>query len=110
MRWDYPPLDINPVFPGLGGIIIIIIFIIIVIIIIIIIIIIIKKSPAKNNQRTTHPTPWIVASIPPPRWIKNGMAHCLCESSVSCYALTLSLLSEPEQLLAGVAGEIKKMA
>ena len=29
MRWDYPPLDINPVFPGLGGIIIIIIIIII---------------------------------------------------------------------------------
>ena len=25
MRWDYPPLDINPVFPGLGLIIIIII-------------------------------------------------------------------------------------
>ena len=27
MRWDYPPLDINPVFLGLGGIIIIIIII-----------------------------------------------------------------------------------
>ena len=40
MRWDYPPLDINPVFPGLGEIIIIIIIIIIVITIIIIIIII----------------------------------------------------------------------
>ena len=25
MRWDYPPLDINPVFSGLGEIIIIII-------------------------------------------------------------------------------------
>ena len=25
MRWDYLPLDINPVFPGLGGIIITII-------------------------------------------------------------------------------------
>ena len=29
MRWDYPPLDINPVFSGLGYIIIIIIIIII---------------------------------------------------------------------------------
>ena len=37
MRWDYPPLDINPVFPGLGEIIIIIIIIYIIIIIIIII-------------------------------------------------------------------------
>ena len=27
MRWDYAPLDINPVFPGLGEIIIIIIVI-----------------------------------------------------------------------------------
>ena len=36
MRWDYPPLDINPVFPGLGEIIIIIIIIYIIIIIIII--------------------------------------------------------------------------
>ena len=36
MRWDYPPLDINPVFPGLGEIIIIIIITIIIIIIIII--------------------------------------------------------------------------
>ena len=35
MRWDYPPLDINPVFPGLGEIIIIIIITIIIIIIII---------------------------------------------------------------------------
>ena len=24
MRWDYPPLDINPVFPDLGDVIIII--------------------------------------------------------------------------------------
>ena len=39
MRWDYPPLDINPVFPGLGDIIIIITIIIIIIIIIAIIII-----------------------------------------------------------------------
>ena len=36
MRWDYPPLDINPVFTGLGEIIIIIIIIIIITIIIII--------------------------------------------------------------------------
>ena len=41
MRWDYPPLDINPVFPGLEDIIIITIIIIIIIIIFIIIIIII---------------------------------------------------------------------
>ena len=32
MRWDYPLLDINPVFPGLGDIITIIIIIIIIII------------------------------------------------------------------------------
>ena len=37
MRWDCPPLDINPVFPGLGEIIIIIIITIIIIIIITII-------------------------------------------------------------------------
>ena len=36
MRWDYAPLDISPVFPGLREIIIIIIIIIIVVIIIII--------------------------------------------------------------------------
>ena len=35
MRLDYPPMDINPVFPGLGVIIIIITIIIIIIIIII---------------------------------------------------------------------------
>ena len=40
MRWDYPPLEINPVFSGLREIIITIIIIITVIIIIIIIIII----------------------------------------------------------------------
>ena len=40
MRWDYPLLDINPVFPGLAEIIIIIVIIIIIIIIIAIIIII----------------------------------------------------------------------
>ena len=39
MRWDYLPLDINPVFPGLGVIIIIIVIVIIIIIIIIIIIV-----------------------------------------------------------------------
>ena len=41
MKWDYPPLDMNPVFPGLGDIINIIIIIITIIIIIIIFIIII---------------------------------------------------------------------
>ena len=41
MRWDYAPLDINPVFPGLGEIIIIIIIVIIMIIIFIVAIIII---------------------------------------------------------------------
>ena len=35
MRWDYPPLDINPVFPGLGVIIIIIVIVVIIIIIIV---------------------------------------------------------------------------
>ena len=34
MRWDYPLLDISPVFPGLGVIIIIIIIMMIIIIII----------------------------------------------------------------------------
>ena len=38
MTWDYPPLDINPVFAGLGEIIIIIIIIIAFVIIIVIII------------------------------------------------------------------------
>ena len=38
MRWDYRPLNINPVFPGLREIIIIIIIIIVINIIIIIII------------------------------------------------------------------------
>ena len=43
MKWDYPPLDMNPVFPGLGDIIIIIIITIIIIIIIIFIIIIVIR-------------------------------------------------------------------
>ena len=34
MRWEYPPLDINSVFPGLAEIIIIIVVVIIIIIII----------------------------------------------------------------------------
>ena len=59
MRWDYPPLDINPVYPGLGEIIIIAIIItttttattiIIIIIIIIITIIIIIISLFKVNR------------------------------------------------------------
>ena len=37
MRWDYPSLDINPVFPGLGELINLIITVIIIIIITIII-------------------------------------------------------------------------
>ena len=37
MRWDYPLLDINQIFPGLGEIIIIIIIIIIIFIVVIII-------------------------------------------------------------------------
>ena len=41
MRWDYTPLDINPVFSGLGDIFIITVINVIVIIIFIIIIIII---------------------------------------------------------------------
>ena len=41
MRWDNPPLDINPVFPGLGENIIVVVVAIIIIIIIITIIIII---------------------------------------------------------------------
>ena len=53
MRWDYPPLDINSVYPGLGEIIIIAIIItttIIIIIIIIITIIIIIISLFKVNR------------------------------------------------------------
>ena len=45
MRWDYSPLDINPIFPGLGEIIIIIIITIVIIISIIII----------NQFNMTHP-------------------------------------------------------
>ena len=41
MRWDYPLLDINPEFPGLGNIIFTVIIIIIIVIIVIIVIIII---------------------------------------------------------------------
>ena len=37
MRWDYPPLDINPVFPSLGEIIVMIMIIIIIVVVIIII-------------------------------------------------------------------------
>ena len=41
MRWDCPPLDINPAFPGLGEIIIIIIIVVVVVVVVIIIVIII---------------------------------------------------------------------
>ena len=44
MRWDYPSLDINPVFPGLGELINLIITVIIIIIIIIITIIILGTN------------------------------------------------------------------
>ena len=44
MRWDYPSLDINPVFPGLGELINVIITVIIIIIIIIITIIILGTN------------------------------------------------------------------
>ena len=57
MRWDYPPLDINPVFPGLGNIIINIIIIIIAIIIIITIIIILELLIVITNaslKTTVH--------------------------------------------------------
>ena len=56
MRWDYIPLDINPVFPGLGETIIIIIIIVVVINIIIINIniiiniIIIPPGKVENSQ------------------------------------------------------------
>ena len=70
MRWDYLPLDINPVFPCLGEIIINIIIIIIIIMIIIIIIIfsivlalqnsknfiffVVQQELAQNVQRLGH--------------------------------------------------------
>ena len=49
MRWDYPPLDINPVFPGHGEkeiiiIIIIIVIVIIIVVVVVVIIIIMKKG------------------------------------------------------------------
>ena len=56
MSWDYAPLDINPVFPGLrdfpglGDIIIDVIIIIIIIISIIIIIVIIILMPWRGNM------------------------------------------------------------
>ena len=56
MRWDYSPLDINPVFPGLGEVI--------TIIIIIIIIIIIQDSmlfptnPKEKREKIAIPTMW----------------------------------------------------
>ena len=54
MRWDYPPLNINPVFPGPRGVIIIIIIIItITIIIVIIIIIIIELTHSKTILENT---------------------------------------------------------
>ena len=37
MRWGYPSLDINPVFPGLEVIIIIIIIIIVIIIVVVVV-------------------------------------------------------------------------
>ena len=55
MRWDYAPLYINPVFPGLGEIIIIVIIIIFIIIIIIIITFTIENNSsyyAKSNWLT----------------------------------------------------------
>ena len=48
MRWDYLPLDINPVFPCLGEIIINIIIIIMIIIIIIIFSIVLALQNSKN--------------------------------------------------------------
>ena len=54
MRWDYPPLDINPLFPGLGKFFIIIIFIIIITIIIIIIVIIIIFIINKSKRRILY--------------------------------------------------------
>ena len=51
MRWDYLPLDINPVFPCLGEIIINIIIIIIIIMMIIIIIIIFSIVLALQNSK-----------------------------------------------------------
>ena len=51
MRWDYLPLDINPVFPCLGEIIINIIIIIIIIMMIIIIIIIFSIVLTLQNSK-----------------------------------------------------------
>ena len=54
MRSDYPPLNIKPVFPGLGKIIIIIIINInIIIIVFIIIVIIIELTHSKTIQENT---------------------------------------------------------
>ena len=55
MRWDYAPLYINPVFPGLGNIIIIVIIIIFIIIIIIIII----TFTIENNSSYYAKSNWL---------------------------------------------------
>ena len=60
------------------------------------------ESPGKNKGST--PCPGLLRPGTP--WIKNGMAQCLCELKVFCYALiiTLFLLREPPgQLLGGGA-------
>ena len=49
MRWGYPPLDINPVFPGLGDILLSFLLLLLLLFIIIIIIIIIIQCYAGNT-------------------------------------------------------------
>ena len=49
MKWDYPPLDTNPAFPGLGGVIIIIVIIFIIIIIIIIAVVVFYLTSVKMH-------------------------------------------------------------
>ena len=65
MRCDYPPLDINPVFSGLGDIIIIII--------IITIIIIIYSPENRMTQFTEQPCGTLVGPCLP--WLALGGSH-----------------------------------
>ena len=77
MRRDYPPLDINPVFPGHGVIITVVVVSIIIIMIIIIIIIIIIKTDnilnfflgnefflMKSSFKSLQATKYLLLSMP----------------------------------------------
>ena len=67
MRWDYPPLDINPAFLGPGEVIVIIVVAVVVVIIIIIITIIIIIIIILNEKLFVFVSIWLfynVKSVP----------------------------------------------